>query len=210
MNQNPRKPEEQRKERFDSKPPYPDFLKEQIHTLDETILESLYRDLKQILIRTKYVVFPFGKGSRQLRKWDLWGPLILCIVLSWTLSYGAPPQAANEIFGTVFCLVWVGAGIVTLNAQLLKGKVSFFHCVCTLGYSLFPMNISSFICVLFKNSLDFGISTIIIILSFLWSFKAANLYMERLMGDKTKGLSLYPVFLFYIFLAFFIFQMTHS
>lgn len=190
-------------------PPHPDFLKSPINTLDESVIESLYRDFKQIFIRIRYVVLPFGKGSRQLRKWDLWGPLLLCICLAWTLSAGATPTAANQIFGTVFCLVWVGAAVVTLNAKLLKGRVSFFHCVCTLGYSLFPMNVAALICIFTKKYSTFLISAIIVCVCFLWSFKAASMYMDRLMGPRTKGLSLYPVFLFYIFLAFFTLEMSH-
>lgn len=191
-------------------PPQPEFFFDNMNTLEETVIESLYRDVKQILIRVRYVLIPFGRGSRQLRKWDLWGPLVLCICLAWTLSAGASPTMANEIFGTVFCLVWVGAAVVTINAKLLKGNVSFFHCVCTLGYCLFPLNIAALICVFTKKYTTFFLSAIIVSVCFLWSFKAASLYMDRLMGPKTKGLSLYPVFLFYIFLAFFTLQMSHG
>lgn len=209
MKNNPETIEMQTPGQQHAPPPRPDFLKTSINTLEESVIESLYRDLKQIVIRIRYVVIPFGKGSRQLRKWDLWGPLILCICLAWTLSAGATPTAANQIFGTVFCLVWVGAAVVTLNAKLLKGRVSFFHCVCTLGYSLFPMNVAAIICIFTKKYSSFLISAVIVLVCFLWSFKAASIYMDRLMGSKTKGLSLYPVFLFYIFLAFFTLEMSH-
>ena len=179
-------------------------------TLNESVLQSLFRDIKQICIRTRYVIFPFGTGTKRLKNWDLWGPLVLCITLSWTLSTVATSTTANDIFGTVFCLVWVGAAVVTVNAQILGGDISIFHSVCTLCYSLFPLNVAAAVCVSLKGQLDFIICLIITIVAFLWSFKAASIYMEGLMGPETKGIALYPVFLFYLFLAFFILQMIAS
>jgi hypothetical protein len=32
--------------------------------------------------------------------------------------------------------------VVTVNAQLLRGKISFFQSVCTLGYCLLPLTIA--------------------------------------------------------------------
>ena len=32
-------------------------------------------------------------------------------------------ETSNDIFGTVFCVVWVGAVFVTINAQLLGGQM---------------------------------------------------------------------------------------
>ena len=190
-------------------PPRPEFIQRDMQTLEESVVESLYRDVKQILIRVRYVILPFGRTSNKLKQWDLWGPLVLCLCLAWTLSAGAAPTAANQIFGTVFCLVWLGAIVVTLNAKLLKGRISFFHCVCTLGYSLFPMNIAAFIGVFLKNYITFGMAAIITAICFLWSFKAASMYMDKLVRKNSKGLSLYPVFLFYIFLGFFTLEMSH-
>lgn len=179
-------------------------------TLNESVIQSLFRDISQIFIRIRYVVIPFGSGTKKLRNWDLWGPLVLCICLAWTLSSQAPSADANAIFGTVFCLIWIGSAVVTVNAQILGGSVSIFHSVCTLGYSLFPMNVAAAICVFFKNYIDFTLALIITVVSFLWSFKSASVYMEEMMGSEKKGLALYPIFLFYIFLAFFILQMTQG
>jgi hypothetical protein len=43
-----------------------------------------WRDLKQIGIRARYVIVPLGDTSsrKELKNWDLWGPLVLCIVLA--------------------------------------------------------------------------------------------------------------------------------
>jgi hypothetical protein len=44
----------------------------------------------------------------------------------------------NE-FGIVFLLMWGGSFIVTINTKLLGGHISFFQCVCVLGYCIFPI-----------------------------------------------------------------------
>ena len=100
--------------------------------------------------------------------------------------------------------------MIALNAQLLGGNISFFHCVCTLGYSLFPMNVSAFIGIVLRSQLDFVIVSSLIIVSILWSCKSAGMYMEDLMPVDVRGLGLYPVYLFYIFLGFFIIQLTQT
>ena len=181
-----------------------------LDTLKEPITFSILRDLKQISKKIKLVILPFGKKHHKIKNWDLWGPLILCILLAWTLSSGTNKNEANTIFGAVFCLIWLGAGVVTLNAKLLKGNVSFFHCVCTLGYSLFPMNLSAFFCVFFKGYVSFVFFVVLTFFSFLWSCKSASKYMEGLLVEENKGICLYPVFLFYSFLFFFILQMTQG
>lgn len=35
--------------------------------------------------------------------------------------------------------MWGGAFVVTVNTKLLGGKISFFQCVCVLGYCIFPI-----------------------------------------------------------------------
>ena len=45
----------------------------------------------------------------------------------------------NNQFGVVFLLMWGGAAIVTINTKLLGGHISFFQCVCVLGYCIFPI-----------------------------------------------------------------------
>ncbi len=35
--------------------------------------------------------------------------------------------------------MWGGSFIVTVNTKLLGGNISFFQCVCVLGYCIFPI-----------------------------------------------------------------------
>ena len=47
---------------------------------------------------------------RELREWDLWGPLVLCLALSIILSLSAPAGQSALVFASVFATVWAGAG----------------------------------------------------------------------------------------------------
>lgn len=80
--------------------------------------------------------------------------------------------------------------------------------MCTLGYSLFPMNAAALINIGFRPYLNFWIIFILTAVSFLWSVKSASMYMAPIVPSETKGLALYPVFLFFIFIALFILHLT--
>jgi protein YIPF6 len=64
-------------------------------------------------------------------------------MLSTTLSFSAPSSSTSVVFAAVFVIVWCGAAMVTVNAQLLGGTISFFQSVCILGYCVFPLTLSS-------------------------------------------------------------------
>ncbi len=84
------------------------------------------RDLRMIGIKMSHVLLPRG-SVKELRDWDLWGPLILCLLLSITLCLTAAEDQSALVFASVFVLVWCGAGLVTINALLLGGNM------CALG-----------------------------------------------------------------------------
>lgn len=49
------------------------------NTLDEPLVQTMYRDIKRIGKNLRIVLFPFVVGTEQnrsLRNWDLWGPLV--------------------------------------------------------------------------------------------------------------------------------------
>lgn len=58
-----------------------------------------------------------------LRDWDLWGPLIFCLLLSMLLSFNAKPEQRDEVFSGVFAMVWIGEAVVTLQIKLLGGSM---------------------------------------------------------------------------------------
>merc|ERR1711892_1165457 len=86
----------------------------------------------------------------------------------------APYDQKSLVFASVFVIVWLGAAVVTVNALLLGGNISFFQSVCVLGYCIFPLNIASFICLL-GGPLLWGV----------------------LVPPNRKALAVYPLFLFY-------------
>merc|ERR1712039_986704 len=113
-------------------------------TLDEPVSETILRDLRQIGIRLKQVLIPSNASDQALRNWDLWGPLIFCLMLAMSMSFGASDADSSLVFTAVFVIVCGGSAVVTVNAALLGGKISFFQSVCVLGYCLFPLNIVEF------------------------------------------------------------------
>lgn len=136
------------------------------NTIDETVWETLSRDIFAIWEKMKQVLYPkyllggmmqrgggigaaergeasgFGGGLRDiagrwpdadvilqggmsegLRDWDLWGPLIFCLLLSLFLSWGAKGDQKDLVFSGVFAMVWIGEAVVTLQIKLLGGNM---------------------------------------------------------------------------------------
>jgi len=86
-----------------------------------------------------------------------------------------------------------------------------------LGYCVFPINLAALLVALTKPFLNFIIKLILVGLSFGWSTlciyiiilrnflkKLASVgFMSTLVSEERKILAVYPVFLFYLFLAWF-------
>eukprot|EP00483_Globobulimina_turgida_P001880 UN01882 len=173
-------------------------------TLDEAVSVTILRDLRRIGVRLRHVLIPNSSTQSELRNWDLWGPLIFCLMLAMSMSFGASDDEDSAlVFTAVFVIVWVGAAIVTMNAALLGGKISFFQSVCVLGYCLFPLNIVSLIVSLIGTNHK-NIKLSIVIFGAVWSVKASVGFMAQFVPNGRKGLGLYPVFLFYVTLAWMI------
>lgn len=64
-----------------------------------------------------------GGMSEGLRDWDLWGPLLFCLLLSLLLSIRAQKDQANLVFSGVFAMVWLGEVLVTMQIKLLGGNM---------------------------------------------------------------------------------------
>ena len=59
-------------------------------------------------------------------------------------------QDKGKSFGVLFLIMWGGAFVVTVNTKLLGGHISFFQCVCVLGYCVFPIVIAAVAIYVFK------------------------------------------------------------
>ncbi|CDH57889.1 yip1-domain-containing protein [Lichtheimia corymbifera JMRC:FSU:9682] len=168
-------------------------------TLDEPVTTTILRDLKQVAKKLQQVLHP--KGDRNvLRDWDLWGPLVLCLALAITLSGSAPGDQAVSIFTGVFVIVWIGAAVVTLNAKLLGGAVSFFQSVCVIGYCLFPL-VAAAVVAIFVDLI--WVRLPISIVSFLWSTYASVGFLSEseVHLRNRRALAVYPLCLFYFIIA---------
>ena len=142
-------------------------------TLDEPVTTTIMRDLRQVATKLRYVLLPAGHHTetlKELRNWDLWGPLLLCLTLSILLSVSAPVGQASLVFASVFVIVWAGAAVVTVNAQLLGGSISFFQSVCVLGYCIFPLVLASLLATAWSNSVY---RTVLVLTALVWSTRGA-------------------------------------
>jgi protein YIPF6 len=98
--------------------------------------------------------------------------------------------------------MWAGAAVVTLNAQLLGGKVSFFQSVCVLGYCIFPLVLAALLGVVLHNSV---VRTILVVVGWIWSTRASVVFMQSLVPLSKRALAVYPVGLFYLVWAWMVF-----
>ena len=108
--------------------------------LDEPIFDTVKRDLKSFFVKGRYVLFPFSSDTKvkELRDWDLFGPLIISIALTSLMILKGSISDADKIVAANFLILILGSIIVTVNAKLIGVKFSVFFYVCVLGYSLFP------------------------------------------------------------------------
>eukprot|EP01124_Arcella_intermedia_P019615 TRINITY_DN26942_c0_g1_i1.p1 TRINITY_DN26942_c0_g1~~TRINITY_DN26942_c0_g1_i1.p1 ORF type:complete len:225 (-),score=30.16 TRINITY_DN26942_c0_g1_i1:33-707(-) len=184
-------------------------------TLDEPVQTTIWRDLKRVLVKLLHVMVPrtFSRDSQgvdALRDWDLWGPLIICLLLSvflfiGTASQGLTEQQQAQIFAASFVIVWAGAGVITLNSYLLGGTLGFFQSVCILGYCVFPLMVAAFLCLLWGNLIFRGVTVIV---AFIWGVAACIGFFAGVVPEGRKALATYPVFLFFLVIGWMVILTT--
>ncbi|EPY37177.1 terbinafine resistance locus protein (yip1) [Strigomonas culicis] len=169
---------------------YVEASHEAISTLDEPVKDTIMRDLRAIGRKMLVVVCPPLGDEREMRDWDLWGPLALCLVLAIVLSVHGSDNQKALIFSAVFVLVWVGGAVVTLNAKFLGANLSFFQTVCVMGYCLAPLCLGSILIMVIPL---FWINFFIAILVWAWAcwaslrfFKGSSLPEARMARVRTR------------------------
>lgn len=70
------------------------------------------------------------------------------------------------------------------------------------------MNVAALFISIGSAYVAYWVSFVVTGVAFLWSVKSAALYIAPMMDDDSRGLALYPVILFYLFLALFILHMS--
>ncbi|GAA6059121.1 hypothetical protein JCM10212_003868 [Sporobolomyces blumeae] len=167
-------------------------------TLDEPVSETIMRDLRAIGSKIVQVLYPKSDNA-VLRDWDLWGPLLFCLTLAILLSTNAPAEQSLQIFTGVFVIVWLGSVVVTLNAKLLGGKVSFFQSLCVLGYCIFPLDLAALVSIFVQM---LWIRLPICAATFAWSVWAAVNFLAGTRLEKDRAvLAVFPLFMLFFLLA---------
>ncbi|CCF57281.1 hypothetical protein KAFR_0C02880 [Kazachstania africana CBS 2517] len=184
-------------------------------TLDESIMETLKRDIFDINSRLKQVVYPHmptrqllatteedaDRGNAELEQisshCDLWAPLCFTILYSLFVSH------AKSLFSSIFVLSWITVCVMALHLRLVKPyeNVALISYISICGYCLFPQVINAILSqtvfpLLLKISGNKGwiIRSIIIckLVSFvfcmIWSLTAVSL------ATKSKGfVTIFPL-----------------
>ncbi|KER31796.1 Yip1 domain protein [Opisthorchis viverrini] len=193
------------------------FDNESLKLLNEPIRDTVMRSLKGVGTKFSHVLFP-RKGQELLKEWDLWGPLTLCLIMSVLLHSGSAADSAGDggpEFAQIFVIFWLGATVVTVNSKLLGGSISFLQTVCILGYCILPLVISLVVCrVLLLAASDslwiFVIRLSIVAFGLIYSSFASFVFLTPTQPPNRVGLALYPICLFYFFLAWLVISVPSS
>ena len=174
------------------------------NTLNESVKTTINRDLSLIYNKLKYVINPFTSKEekrKQIRQWDLWGPLILNMLLACTLSLNTKEK--SQMTSLIFIIFWLGGVVLYLNANFLGVKTSIYQMFCLLGYCLFPLNLSAIILAII-NFNDI-MRLIIVTITLAWSIYSSSDYLKIITNQEQRYLVLYPCILFYLYISWFIF-----
>ena len=170
--------------------------------LNETVWESLRRDLLEIKNKILLVLNPRSKDENTLRDWDLWGPMLFCLFLAVVLAITAAEGQTSIIFTGIFSIVSFGGILVTVNFILLGGTIGFFPSLCALGYCLVPLCFTALI----NAILPFVIIKLIACAGgTYWSSICVMKFFSNQIAENRKLLGLYPCILMYVILAWIIF-----
>ena len=177
---------------------------------DEPVRVTIMRDLREVAHKFRHVVAPQKEGSHLLlRDWDLWGPLLLCMLVGAILHEGE----GGPHFTQFFILFWVGSSVITLNTKLLGGSISFFQSVCVLGYCIAPLVaaliLSRFILIAENGPFLFAMRFVITMLAFGWCSKAAMSFIgDSAPEEDRRALAVYPMVLFYFIISWLVITYT--
>ena len=179
-------------------------------TLNEPIRATIMRDVNSIKTKFQYIIFQSKESVEGVSKeWDLWGPFVLCLVLSVILAAQAPENQKGYVFALVYIFVWAGSAVVTFNAVLLKARVSLFQTVCVLGYCFLPLVLSALVGWglnrFLSGTLNLALKAAAIGVGLIWSTKASVGFMSALVPEDRKALAVYPVWLLYVAMSWIIF-----
>ncbi|KAH7829493.1 putative Yip1 domain member 6 protein [Monocercomonoides exilis] len=172
-------------------------------TLNESVMESILRDGRSIVQKLAVVLIPSRRKDlqKELRNWDLWGPLLICLTLACCLvGTKSSKKDPSVLFSIVFVVMWLGSTAVTVNITLLGGQISFFQSVCLLGYVAFPFAAIALIGLILSYTAGLLATTIVKgvlgIAALVWALIALIPMFRSVVDANRVVLALYPVCLF--------------
>ncbi|GKT34752.1 protein YIPF6-like [Aduncisulcus paluster] len=189
-------------------PPYPLVKELPSNTLDEPLSATFMRDLRVIGNKLVHVLWPLKKddGHGLSTEWDLWGPLLFSLIFATVLSINSSNSSDSNYnsFAFGFFIIWICGILISANAILIGGQISFLQTVCLLGYCLAPISVGAVLCWFWNNYLYRGI---ILAGAIFWSVWASNGFISESILPGKKFEAVYPVGLMYVALGWVVFTM---
>uniref|UniRef100_A0A6B2G548 Protein YIPF6 (Trinotate prediction) n=1 Tax=Myxobolus squamalis TaxID=59785 RepID=A0A6B2G548_MYXSQ len=183
---------------------------EQPSTLDEPVLSTIFRDAIAISQKLSCVL-TFKHDKRLLMDWDLWGPMILFMVIAGVIQSYVPASTvlgSRSPFSQYLFFFCVSSILLAANSKLLSLKMSSLQFICLIGYCVVPLGISAILSFCFSymsQTILFKLICILLTISGLtMSILASFIFMKQLHPREKLILVVFPVFLFYFIVAWFL------
>ena len=133
--------------------------------LEEPIMQTVMKDVKSVILKTRYAIFPFSLKEKEeklrdcntrVMLGDLWGPLIFCLLMSTFISLSSSAvDDSDDVFGIVYLTLFGGAAIIGINTFLVSEVSSIFLMMSIIGYCLFPFVVASLAEWLLRDTIGF-------------------------------------------------------
>ena len=181
-------------------------VRTEISELDEPIMTTIKRDLLSFITKIRYVLFPFSNEQKvkELRNWDLFGPLLISVSLTVLMILKGNLSNSDSIIAANFLILFAGSLIVTLNAKLCGVQYSLFFYVSVLGYCLAPFIIAAALNFFLGFLLTRFFVLLITAVCYVWALKSCSVFFALTIQKSRKNMVLYPVCLYYLFFGWFI------
>ena len=98
----------------------------------------------------------------------------------------------------MFCVLTLGACVLTLNVILLGGKIVFLQACSLLGYCTFPLLVAALVVTPIKIKI---VRLLGMLLGVAWASWAAVPFVSASVSPKRKTLAVYPLMMMYLFLS---------
>jgi hypothetical protein len=145
--------------------------------------------------------------------------MFLSVLLAVSLQGDIKKNDGAPQFASIFTLIAVGAIVVTINAKLLAGKISFLQSICILGYCLLPLvlislssNLIFWLNIVNTQSMALFITRcVLVFVAFAWSVFASTVFLasDTTNLEERKALAVYPILLFYFVISWLIILNTN-